>query len=218
MLYRLFFITFFLIINSSFSQEKLPRPEVEIDDPLLTEFISDLKTAVIEHEKEFIIKILSPDIMNGFGGSNGIEEFKSYWNWDSGDSSFWNIMDKLLEMGGGAYQNNGQYTLPYVSFNWPDKHDAYVHAAITGTKVNVRDQPNLSGSIVLGQFSYDIIKIDYERSFPDFEDPEWYYVESLNGKLRGYVYGDYVWSPIGYRAFFEIIDGEWKMTILLEGD
>jgi len=46
----------------------------------------------------------------------------------------------------------------------------------------------------------------------------WYFIESLDGKLTGYVYWDYIWSPIGYRAAFYKIDGKWQMTFLLAGD
>lgn len=82
---------------------------------------------------------------------------------------------------------------------------------------------------MVGQFSYDIVKVDYEKSFPSFGEAKiegvtyigtklWYYTESLDGKLKGFVFWDYIWSPIGYRANFEFIDNEWKMTVLVAGD
>ena len=71
---------------------------------------------------------------------------------------------------------------------------------------------------MIGQVSYDIVKVDYEKSFTSLDGSIWYYVENLDGKLKGFVFEDYIWSPIGYRANFEFIDDEWKMTVLVSGD
>lgn len=214
------FISLFFISNSSFGQEKLPRPKIEINDPILNEFITSLKDAVKNKDKEYIISILSSDILISHGGSGGIVEFKSHWDWSSDDSSFWLTMDKLLQLGGGKYQGDGFYSIPYVSSDWPndEKYSALEHMVITGTNVNVRINPNLKTSEVVGQYSYNIVKVDFEKSIRYFDEPIWYYTESLDGKLKGYVYWDYIWSPVSYRTTFEFIDSEWKMATLVGGD
>lgn len=216
----LFFISLFFLINSTFGQEKLPRPKMEINDPVLTEFISNLKTAVKNKDKEYIISILSSDVLVSHGGNGGSKEFMSHWDWSSDDSAFWSTMDKMLQLGGGKYKGDGFYSIPYVSSNWPghEKYRVYEHMAITGTDVNVEINPDLKTSEVVGQFSYDIVKVDYEKSIIYFDETIWYYTESLDGKLKGYVFRDYIWSPAGYRASFEFIDNEWKMVILVAGD
>ena len=193
---------------------------MEINDPVLNEFITNLKNAVKNKNKEHIISILSSDILVSHGGNGGVEEFKNHWNWSSDDSSFWTIMDKLLQLGGEKYRGNGFYLIPYVSTNWPgdEKYSVFEHMAITGTQVNVRNNPDLKTSEVVGQFNYDIVKVDYEKSISAFDETIWYYTESLDGKLKGYVYWDYIWSPAGYKASFEFIDNEWKMTVLVGGD
>ncbi len=217
---HIIFISLFFIINSMFGQEKLPRPKMEIKDPVLNEFITNLKDAVKNNDKEYIISILSSDVYVSHGGNGGVKEFMSHWNWSSDDSAFWSTMDKLLQLGGGKYKGNGFYKIPYVSSNWPgdEKYSVFEHMAITGTNVNVRINPHLKTSEVVGQFSYDIVKVDYEKSIPAFGETTWYYTESLDGKLKGYVFRDYIWSPVGYRATFEFIDTKWKMTILVAGD
>jgi hypothetical protein len=218
MKYFLFILVQVLFLNSTYAQDKLPRPSVEINDPSLIQFLDRLEDAVRMRDKDYIIGILSPNIVNSFGGNNGIEEFKTYWNWSSKSSSFWRIMQRMIEMGGGKHQQNEQYILPYVFPEWNDKYDSYEYAAITGTYVNVRDKPNLNQSRVLGQFNYDIVKVDYERSHPSMENPEWYFVTNPEGTLEGYVFWKYVWSPIGYRAIFEKTSGNWKMILFLAGD
>jgi hypothetical protein len=218
MKYFLFILLQTLILNFSIAQDRLPRPSVEINDPSLIQFLDMLEDAVKTRDKDYIISILSTNIVNSFGGNNGIEEFKRNWNWSSDSSSFWRIMLRMIEMGGGEYRQNKQYILPYVFPGWNDKYDSFEYAAITGTYVNVRDQPNLNTSKVLGQFNYDIVKVDYERSHPSMESPKWYYVSNSDDSLKGYVFWKYVWSPIGYRAIFEKTNGEWKMTVLITGD
>ena len=214
------FISLFFIINSSIGQEKLRPHKMEIKDSVLKEFISNLKDAVKNKDKKFIISILSSDILVSHGGNGGTKEFMSHWDWSSDDSAFWKTMDKMLQLGSGKHNGDGFYSIPYVSSDWPEdaKYDAFEHMAIIGTNVNVRDNPDLKTSKVVGQFSYDIVKVDFEKSIGPFDDTIWYYTESLDGKLKGFVFKDYIWSPIGYRATFEFINNEWKMTILVQGD
>lgn len=45
----------------------------------------------------------------------------------------------------------------------------------------------------------------------------WRPIITPNG-LRGYVSSRYSYTPSGYRALFEKIDGEWQMTAFIEGD
>ncbi|OUS01022.1 hypothetical protein A9Q86_09770 [Flavobacteriales bacterium 33_180_T64] len=193
---------------------------MEINDSILNEFITDLKNAIKSKDKEYIINILSEDILVSHGGNGGIEEFKTHWDWSSDDSTFWLTMDKLLRLGAGKYQNDGFYLIPYIFSNWPEdeKYSVFEHMVITGTNVNVRINPDLKTSEVIGQFSYDIVKVDYKKSIRFFDEPIWYYVESLDGKLKGFVFHDYIWSPIDYRASFEFINNKWKLAILVAGD
>ena len=213
------FIFIILAVNILFGQEKLFPPKTEINNLILDEFITGLKSAVKNKDKEFIINILAPDILNSFGGNGGIEEFKNSWDLSS-DGDFWKLMEKLLRLGGGKPQGDDFYTIPYVFSYWPEdeKYDPFQYMAITGARVNVRNKPNLKNSKVVGQFSYDIVKVDYEKSVIPFNETTWYYTESVDGNLKGFVSEDYIWSPIGYRANFEFIDDEWKMTVLVSGD
>lgn len=214
------FILLFFSINSFLGQEKLFPPKMEIKDPVLNAFISDLKDAVENKDKEYIISVLSSDILVSHGGNGGVEEFKTHWDWSSEDSPFWSTMDKLLQLGGEKYIGDGLYSIPYVSSNWPGNeiYSVFEYMAITGTNVNVRINPELKTSEVMGQFSYDIVKVDYEKSIPAFGETIWYYTESLDGKLKGFVFRNYIWSPVGYRATFELIGNEWEIAIIVAGD
>ena len=217
---QILFILLFFVSNISFGQEKLLPPTTEINDPVLREFIMNLQTAIKHKDTAYIIRILSPDVYVSHGGNGGVEEFRNHWNWSSGESPFWSTVDRLLKLGGTKYKADGLYSIPYISSNWPgdEVYSVFEHMAITGTNVNVRSKPNLKNSKIVGQYSFDIVKVDYEKSIPSLGEITWFYTKSLDGKLKGFVFRDYVWSPVGYRATFKMIDDKWKMIVLVAGD
>jgi len=213
-------LLFLFGFSLSFAQAKLLPPKTAIFDNSLSKFLKDLSKAVENEDTPFIVNHLAEEIMVSFGGDGGIQEFKEYWTLDKDTSELWEELKKIMTLGGGPYEGIERYTLPYVFTQWPDDEsfDAFEYAAITGSNVNVRDLPSVEGSKVLGQFSYDIVKINYEKTHPEYEDTGWYYVESSTGDLEGYVYGFYVRSPIDYRLGLEKMEGEWKITYLVAGD
>lgn len=217
---EIIFISLFFMFNISFGQDKLIPPNVKIYDSGLKAFINHLKSAIKDKDTAYVISILTPDVYVSHGGNGGVKEFRSRWNWSSGESPFWSTMDRLLQLGGTKYKGDGLYSLPYVSSNWPgdEIYGVFEHMAITGTNVNIRSNPDLINSKVVGQFSYDIVKVDYEKSVRAFEKTIWYYTESLDGKLKGFVSSDYIWSPVGYRTTFKFIDTKWKIMVLVAGD
>lgn len=219
----------FFFTGPLLAQQKLIPSEANIEDATLREFLANLATAVDEKNKEFIISNLSQQMKNSFGGDGGIEEFKQYWSWDSDPSGFWSLMEKLLSLGGGKVRHESSYSIPYVFTDWRDvEHDPFEYMAITGADINVREKPE-AGAKVLGQLSYDIVKVDYGKSSPPFSSPklkgvkyigpkEWYFVETLDGDISGFVNWNYIWSPIDYRIGFYKLDGKWVISYLLAGD
>lgn len=127
-LYAIFILIIFSV-NISFGQEKLPPPKMEINNPILDEFVTELKNAVKNKDKEYIINILDPDILTSFGGNGGIEEFKNSWDLSS-DGDFWKLMDKLLKLGGGKLQSDDFYVIPYVFSDWPEDDKNMTHLNI----------------------------------------------------------------------------------------
>ena len=84
---KIIYLVFLLLIPVNLlGQEKILRPTTEISDPALNQLISKLTDAVKNKDKDYIISILSSDILVSFGGNGGINEFKSKWEWFSDDS------------------------------------------------------------------------------------------------------------------------------------
>ena len=226
------FVIFSLcLIQFVFAQNnsKIFPPNGKVQDLELRLFLAELEVAVLKKDKAFIINHLSENIKNGFGGDHGVKGFLEYWDWENGGSNFWSITAEVLSLGGGAYEGDGLYMLPYVFSEWPagGDYDEFEHGLILGTRVNVRDKPDLTSSKVVGQCSYDIVKVDYEKCFApvkqngekDYEsDFEWYYIADVDSGLKGYVYWKYFRSPLGYRFVFIKENGKWVISAIVAGD
>ena len=229
MIARIFFLALCLLQFVFAQSNKLIPPGDKISDSELRIFLLELEVAVLKKDKAFIIDHLSAQVQNGFGGDPGIEGFKNMWNWDAGAKFFWPSMARILDLGGGIYDGSNSYAISYVYSEWPEDadYDVFEHGAITGSRVNVRSKPNLTNSTVQGQFTYDIVKVDYGKSWaPPTEEDEkdypgsfqWYYVEDVDSQLSGYVYWKYFRSPLELRVGFIKQNGIWQISYLVEGD
>jgi hypothetical protein len=67
---------------------------------------------------------------------------------------------------------------------------------------------------VVGQLTYDIVGFDYEKSKMD----DWYFVETTDKKISGYVSSDFVYSPVDYRMFLTKEKGKWMISCIIAGD
>jgi hypothetical protein len=167
-------------------------------DPSLVAYLAKLKDAVAKEDRSVLLPLVHPQIKLGFGGDDGIANFRPDWP----------LLRRLLAMG-GAWQGD-LFSLPYVFAKFPEDLDAFDYAAITGKGVWLRERPSID-SRGLRQLSYDIVKVDDQGE-------AWWKVQTLNG-ARGYVSSRFIASPVGYRAIFQKNErGEWKMFALLAGD
>jgi hypothetical protein len=229
------FIGIFPIIL--FGQSKYPPRNELHKDSSLTAFVCKLQYAIFKKDKDFLLSVVDKNVKNSFGGDDGIEEFKEMWDIDNPNSAVWFYLSKLISLGGTFYAYTDTIS-PNVFFFFflfsaeiPDTLDYFTTMIVTAKNVNVREKPDRNSKI-LGQFNYDIVTVDYDISYPEFEfeegeklehvqyygEKEWYYLSSLDKKICGYVHWEYVWSCVGYRLILYRIDGAWKITCLIAGD
>lgn len=203
---------------SASSQERFLQPVDDgPDDASFVAFRVRALRAAAEKDAVFIKSILDKDIRVDFGGGSGVKDFLKSWDGLSAASDFWAEFEYALKHGGefAKMKNRGpkQFWAPYIYASFPDDLDGTVYAAVTGENVRLRAKPDAS-SKVLGQLSFNIVKTIYNDGT---SNAKWVEIETLGGK-RGWVSTDYVRSPIGYRACFAKIGGEWKLTIFVAGD
>lgn len=190
-------------------------------------FRQNLLDAVERRDASAIRAIVAEDIRYSFGADGAREGFLEEWGGDVpggiGEALYRELGDVLR--GGGVWQDapgGGRlFHAPYTS-SAVDVEDPYTTGVITGEGVNVRSAPSTQGRI-LAQLSYETVPLpqgvttDGATVTLDGRDYGWTPVE-LPGGQTGYVVDKYLRRPIGYRAWFEKLDGRWMMTSFIAGD
>lgn len=196
------------------AEKLLPVDEAK-KDPSFHAFRRELVAALRRGDRVFVLGVVDPKITASFGGHEGIEGFKKYWDLDRPGPEGWNrLRDTLLTILdlGGSFQGDG-FCAPYVFSRWPDDRDAFEYSAVIGRGVALRSGPSLSAP-VLTRLTYDLVKVPSRGADGD---GAWVKVIAPSGK-PGYVSGRYLRSPIDYRACFKKAGGKWRMTVLVAGD
>lgn len=194
------------------------RPLLPVDDaakdPAFFVFRARLQRALTEHDAGHVISILSPKVLNSFGGDGGIEEFKEMWKIGEPESELWATLGQILALG-GKFNADGSFEAPYVSAAWPDDLDGFEYGAIIGDNVRVREKPDRDAAVI-GRLSFEIVRVT-EMSAGQEEQAEWAKVELADGRA-GYVSAQFIEYVVGWRAFFQKENGQWKLTTLVAGD
>lgn len=215
--------TLFLIFSFAagvYAQERFVRPADDAGaDSTFLAFRTKLIAAAKRRDANAILAIVDPRIKNGFGGNDGITNFKKHWKINNKNSDFWAEFLKVI-MNGGGFSKEGRtklFVAPYTFSDWPEDLDGFDHHAIFGNNVNLREKPS-TDSRVIGQLSFNVVRVDGDASVVDTKGKyTWVKVTTLGGKT-GFVNAEFIRSPIDFRAGFEKKRGAWKMTFFLAGD
>jgi len=182
-------------------------------------FREKLIAAAKKRDARYVLSVVDKNIKNGFGGNDGIAEFKKFWKLESASSRFWEEFLPVIT-GGGTFSGAGRGKLffaPYSFSAFPDDLDAFTHSVIFGRNVNLRPAPETEAPVV-AKLSYNIVEVlNAVKNKNDAEKDDWYEVRTFGGK-KGFVKAEFVRSPIDYRAGFEKKNGVWKMTFFVAGD
>lgn len=212
-----FFLTLFLLLQiyTALYAEKLYPVDEAAKDASFKKFREKLILAVKKQDIKFILSILDENIVNNFGGNDGIQGFKEHWSLASKDTELWETLYNALSMGGSfdVIENEKAFCAPYVYSKWPGDFEAFDYVAVTGKNVKVREKPSMDGK-VLEYLSYEVVK---KYSDMGSDTGEWVKIFTPSGKT-GYVSTKFSRSPIDYRACFKKFKGQWRMTVFVAGD
>jgi hypothetical protein len=160
--------------------------------------------------------LIDPKIRTSFGDGGGIADFEASWKPSQPDSALWKELATILDLG-GAFEGDGagrSFRAPYVDANWPDSIDAFTHVAAIRNGVPIRAAAARDAAEV-AKADWEILELIPEKG--ETPDRTWLHVRTAAGK-DGWVSAADVRSPIGYRAGFSKVGGEWKMNALVSGD
>ena len=189
-------------------------------------FRDQLLAALRRRDKQFLLSVLHPEILNSLGGDRGVKEFVEQWKLNSPQSKVWSELYKILLLGGTFGEENGEkfFSAPYVSSRWdriqPKLRGEFAevsYEAIIGSRVKVYSRPDLDAP-VLTRLTYDVVEVDYPGSIQssDFEFI-WVKVKLPKGR-SGYVRADKIRSPSDTSAHFKKFKGKWLLYIFSGGE
>ena len=179
-------------------------------------FRARLLEALQQRDASFVVSVLSPNIKNGFGGKDGVAEFKQGWKLERPDSKFWKTMMGVLALG-GSFDGDDSFTAPYTFSKFPEDFDAFEYGVIVGENVRVRKEPRLDGQVI-GTLSFDVVKVTSWASKQSAGNKQEWVSVSPADDAKGYVAKEFIRSPIDYRAIFEKKDGKWQLAAFVSGD
>ncbi len=214
------FLLVMVFAVSAVGQERYLKPVDEAaKDASFLAFRKKLLAAAERRDMKYVLSTVDPDIKLSFGGHSGVKGFRELWK---DEAKFWQEFLPVIK-NGGAFEGEDKtsFSAPYTYSSWPEDVDGFEYSAIFGKDVNLRQTASREGKVV-SQLSYNIVKVDWEKSVrqkPDDldTDVEWFSVETMGGQ-KGFVYKDFVRSHIDYRAGFIKKNGVWKMSFFIAGD
>src|SRR5687768_17160229 len=115
----------FGFLGVSAQQERFVKPVDEAaTDASFVAFRGKLIAAAKRRDAKYILSILDKDIKNGFGGNDGIAEFKKQWKIESPASKFWDEFMPVIANGGkfdegGEVSTTALFTAPYTFNGFP---------------------------------------------------------------------------------------------------
>ena len=186
-------------------------------DASFLKFRNEFKAIVARKDAKALMKIITPNIQNSFGGDNGAANFKKMWKPQESKSDVWPVLKLVLDMGGN-FDSKTEFSAPYVFSAFPSDLDGFETVAVTSPDAVLRDKPKADATIVR-KLDYDILtlkngakKLQHEAGPND-----WLEVNDAAGK-HGFVLQRDARSPIDFRAGFKKIKGRWRMVDLVVGD
>lgn len=186
---------------------KLLPVDVATSDPSLAAFRDELLAAVRKRDAGAVVALSDPKIRTSFGGGGGSADLRKALQ----QPGVWEDLEQLLTQGGQFVGEGEQrsFWAPYVYSAWPDAHDAFQFLAVTGEDIPLHQSAD-ANSPVIATLSHDIVERKEKQG-------DWQQVKTADGHT-GWVEARSVRSPVGYRAGFLKIAGQWKMNALVAGD
>ena len=173
-------------------------------------FRAELRRVIGTRDREFLLNLLSPDILVNFGGESGRDAFAKHWSFDPDEyGNIWDQLETMMRM--GCARSNGARVIPSMSAqvetdadeDWFDKV-----VLLPGAKLYKEtgvESPNPS------TVPWTVVPVISKAG--DLVTG----VRLPDGR-EGYISDGDLYSPLGYRMVIEWRVGKWMVTAFVAGD
>jgi hypothetical protein len=185
-------------------------------DPAFVAFVEKIRNITSRKDSKSLLALMGPVFRVDFDFGKGPAVFAKRWKPQDPASELWRVLDRLLVLPAKRYDET-LYVVSYVYGSFPIDLDPLGHVVTTGESVTIREEADATAK-PLGTFSHKIVPTVEKLQVPVLlEREEWIKVAPTPGVV-GYVKTNEVYSPAGYRAFFERQKGIWRWLSLVCAD
>lgn len=189
---------------------RVPRGmESESKSPALAALLGELGDALERERSRSLIRHIGKDFRVDWEGGSGPEDFQARWMGRKGSAELRAVLRRLLRMRGHFYTDH-LFVLPDVYALFPMDLDPQQHVVATAETKLLRGEGEESRSEVVPEGGILELWRGAESSGEAIR------VKDLDGAAAEVARAD-VYSPLGYRAFFEKRAGEWRWISLVAG-
>ncbi|HXG32044.1 MAG TPA: hypothetical protein VNJ11_01660 [Bryobacteraceae bacterium] len=207
--------------------------DIAVLDPELSRARDQFAEAVRRKSVSGVVALLAPDVRSGFGDPCcGREVFRQVYELDDPNSKFWRETEKLLR-GGWYVLDRASSVAEFVGpaawhkFNGLDLGFVALFAGAPGTigwingeRVLVKAAPTDDARAIAVVNDEPVIVQggEWAKGFQSATfTPRYAYVVTMDGR-RGWVKTDALYTEFGKRIGFKKINGQWRVSFLVEGD
>jgi hypothetical protein len=174
------------------------------------EFKRTLLDAVSKRDKQFIVNILSVNVLTALGGEKGKEAFLKDWQALSPESSFWQRFSRVLQHGAQYDEGTNEFHAPNIEF--ADSHSELPQAIIwnrnAGFYLKREDITNASKAIPAPYLQQVTL---LEPNSPEPLRKAFAKIKTKSGQTF-FVNASDIYSAYDEFAVFKKEDGRWQLT------
>lgn len=189
---------------------RLPPIEQCKSDAGFNRFRNKLTQVVARHDRHGLLALLDPNVMIGFDGQRGRDQFARRWSFDPTEyGNVWDQLRTMLRL--GCVNPNGVRLIPSLSEQLDDHgaDEAFeLRLILPGAKL-FTEPGNEATATSVPAWSL--------ATATESPGDLWTGVRLADGR-QGLVPDDKVYEPLGYRMTIEKRGGRWMITAFVAGD
>ena len=188
---------------------KLP-PVDQCRDAPFAPFRKRLTQIVARHDRKGLLALLDPNVMIGFDGQRGRDQFARRWSFDPAEyGNVWDQLRTMLKL--GCTNGNGVRLIPSLSDQLNDygaDEVSELRLILPGAKL-FKEPANQRTATPVAPWSL--------ATATESPGDLWTGVRLADGR-DGFVPDDRVYEPLGYRMTIEKRGRTWRITAFVAGD